>query len=245
MYLLEVIGYSIDSCIKAQAAGAARIELCSSPPEGGVSPSRGFLAEARKVLSIPLFCMVRPRGGDFLYSAAEFEAMKNDVCLCKDEGCDGVVTGLLTENGNVDIQRTKILAALAYPMEITFHRAFDRVRDPATGLEQIIDCGCQRILTSGLRPTATEGIQIISELVQQADDRIIIMPGSGVRASNVKQLAQTTGAFEFHTSAAKLVKGNMLFGNEYMPDEILSVQVDENEIENIIKGLTELAAQSF
>ncbi|MBC7535127.1 MAG: copper homeostasis protein CutC, partial [Ferruginibacter sp.] len=167
-YKLEVIGFTIDSSILAQTAGAHRIELCDNPNEGGTTASAGFITIARKKLSIELYPIIRPRGGDFLYSDDEFEVMKNDVRLCKDVGCDGIVTGILQADGTIDIDRSRQLVALAYPLGATFHRAFDRCNDPFKAMEDIIECGFERILTSGQQPAAMEGIELIASLIEKA-----------------------------------------------------------------------------
>lgn len=201
IFRLEVIGFNIESCMLAQAAGAHRIELCDNPGEGGTTPSYGFIKSARENLQIELYPIIRPRGGDFFYSDAEFEVMKADVKVCKELGCDGVVIGILHTDGTIDKKRCGELVQLAYPMGVTFHRAFDRVKDDAQALEDVIEIGCERILTSGLVPSALDGAETLASLIKQADERIIIMPGSGVRADNIIGLAKKTGAVEFHTSA--------------------------------------------
>ena len=155
-FLLETIAFNIESCKIAQAAGAQRIELCDNPGEGGTTPSYGFIKAARQVLTIDLFPIIRPRGGDFFYSDEEFKIMKTDIKVCKDLGCDAVVFGLLKHDATVDIERCKILVQLAYPMSVTFHRAFDRVTNPTQALEDVIECGFERILTSGFHQTAME-----------------------------------------------------------------------------------------
>jgi copper homeostasis protein len=236
-FKLEVIGFNIESCIIAQAAGAHRIELCDNPGEGGTTPSYGFIQAARKNLQIDLYPIIRPRGGDFLYSDAEFEAMKADVKICKKLGCDGVVTGILNADGTVDKERCKQLAALAYPLGVTFHRAFDRVKDASQALEDIIKIGCERILTSGLLPNALEGADTIASLIKQADERIIIMPGSGVRSDNIIELAKKTGAVEFHTSARMNIESKMNYTNKAMNENLKSVSADVDEIERIIELL--------
>ena len=239
-FKLEVIGFNIESCVIAQAAGAHRIELCDNPGEGGTTPSYGFIQAAREKLEIDLYPIIRPRGGDFLYSDAEFEVMKTDVKICKELGCDGVVTGMLNADGTVDKERCKQLVALAYPMGVTFHRAFDRVSNSSQALEDIIEIGCERILTSGLYPNAVDGAETIAALIKQADERIIIMPGSGVRSDNIIELAQKTGAVEFHTSARMNIESNMDFRNEAMKENLVSVSADEYEIKNIIANLKRL-----
>ena len=237
---LEVIGFNIESCILAQAAGAHRIELCDNPGEGGTTPSYGFVKAARKNVQIDLFPIIRPRGGDFLYSDAEFEVMKTDVKISKELGCDGVVTGMLHADGTVDTKRCSELVELAYPVGVTFHRAFDRVNDASKALEAVIETGCERILTSGLHPTALEGAETIAALIKQAGERIIIMPGSGVRSGNVVELAKKTGAVEFHTSARKHIESKMNYANEKMKESLRSVSIDEEEVKKIIALLHKL-----
>jgi copper homeostasis protein len=240
IFQLEVIGFNIESCIIAQAAGAYRIELCDNPGEGGTTPSYGFIKAAREKLHIELYPIIRPRGGDFFYTDDEFEIMKADVNICKEVGCDGVVIGMLNADGTVDKERCKVLIELAYPLEVTFHRAFDRVKDPSQALEDVIEIGCERILTSGLQPTALEGAETIAALIKQADERIIIMPGSGVRSDNIIELAKKTGTVEFHTSARMNTESKMNYTNEAMKESLKSVTVDEDEIKNIITNLKSL-----
>jgi copper homeostasis protein len=237
-YTLETIAFNIDSCRLAQDAGADRIELCNNPRDGGTTPSYGFIKAARQVLTIDLFPIIRLRGGDFLYTDEEFEIMKADIKVCKDVGCDGVVFGILNEDATIDKIRCKMLVQLAYPMSVTFHRAFDRVTEPSQALEDVIECGFERILTSGFHPTAMEGVDNLKKLIQVADERIIIMPGSGVRASNIGELAQKTAAVEFHSSARKLVESKMKVLNTSMNENLQSVTVDEGEIKNMVKILS-------
>ncbi|MEO6732681.1 MAG: copper homeostasis protein CutC [Ferruginibacter sp.] len=238
-YTLEVIGFTIESCTIAQVAGAHRIELCDNPASGGTTASYGFIRAAREILSIELYPIIRPRGGDFLYTKAEFEIMKTDVQLCKDLGCEGVVIGMLQADGTVDKERCRQLADIAYPLGVTFHRAFDRTDDPFKALEDIIAIGCERILTSGQKPGALEGAALISELIQLADERIIIMPGSGVRSDNIIAIAEKTGAIEFHSSARSISSGKMNFINDEMKEELLSVVTDGNEVKKMIALLNQ------
>lgn len=198
---LEVIGFTIEGCLIAQNAGAHRIELCDNPSDGGTTASYGFIKSAREKLHIDLFPIIRPGGGDFLYSGDEFSIMKADIKVCKNLGCDGVVIGMLTQENKVDKKRCSALVDLAYPLPVTFHRAFDCAADPFDALADIIDIGCERILTSGQKPVATEGAELIKLLIEKAGERIIIMPGSGVRSTNVLAIAKSTGAVEFHSSA--------------------------------------------
>ncbi len=237
IFRLEVIGFNIESCIIAQAAGAHRIELCDNPGEGGTTPSYGFIKAARENLKIELYPIIRPRGGDFLYSDAEFEVMKTDVKLCKELGCDGIVIGMLNADGTVDKKRCRELVSLAYPMGVTFHRAFDRVNNASQALEDVIEIGCERILTSGLVPAALDGVETLAALIKQADERIIIMPGSGVRSDNIIELAKKTGAIEFHTSARMNIDSKMNYINEAMKENLKSVLLDEEEVKRIIANL--------
>lgn len=239
-YKLEVIAFSIESCALIQQSGAHRIELCDNPGEGGTTPSYGMIKKARALASIELYTMIRPRGGDFLYNNDEFDAMKEDIKLCKQLGCDGVVFGLLNANGTVDKERTAQLVELAYPMGVTFHRAFDRTRDALEALETVIAAGCERILTSGLQPNVTAGTNTLQQLVHAADERIIIMPGSGVRHANLAALAQATGAVEFHTSARTNLATGMQYTNEQMNENMTSVNVDTAEVLACLAELNKL-----
>jgi len=232
-FKLEIIAFTIESCAIAQASGANRNELCENPGDGGTTPSYGFIKAAREKLHIELYCMIRPRDGDFFYSDDEFEIMKNDVQNAKQLGCDGVVIGLLNKDGSVDKERSKKLVELAYPMGVTFQRAFDRVNDPFKALEDIIETGCERILTSGLVPNCLDGAPLIAKLVQQANERIVIMPGSGLRSSNVIEVAKITGATEFHTSARVFSKTKMDFVVPGMNEDLKAVEVDGEEVKKL------------
>jgi copper homeostasis protein len=236
---LEVIGFTIESCLIAQAAGAHRIELCDNPSEGGTTPSYGFIKTARENLSIELYPIIRPRGGDFLYSEIEFEVMKADIQICKNLGCDGVVIGMLNADGTVDKQRCKQLVDIAQPMGVSFHRAFDRTKDPFKALEDIISIGCERILTSGQKSVATDGAALLNELVKQANGRIIIMPGSGVRSDNIETLVKKTNAIEFHTSARTYTDSKMKFINESIDEQLTCVTTSKDEIIKIMETLND------
>jgi copper homeostasis protein len=235
--ILEIAAFNYESALLAAKYGAERIELCDNEHEGGTTPSYGTLKSARANISIPIFPMIRPRGGDFIYSDDEFNIMKEDITLCKQMGFEGVVFGLLKANGSIDIERTSILVEYAYPLDVTFHRAFDRTKDPFNALEQIIECGCTRILTSGQHPTANEGATIIKALITAADDRIIIMPGSGVRSNTIQALSKETGADEFHSSAKKMIATYANESPSTMNETILNMSVDENEIKTMLAHL--------
>jgi len=199
-YIIEIATSDFNTTASAVEGGADRIELCGNLAEGGTTPSYGTIRQCREAFPVLLYPIIRPRGGDFLYSAAEFEIMLQDIKICRELGCDGVVIGMLQPDGSIAAEECKRLVDAAYPMGVTFHRAFDRCRDPFEALEHIIAMGCERILTSGQRPAAPDGTDLIAKLNQTADNRIIIMPGSGVRAENIKMMAEKTGCTEFHSS---------------------------------------------
>ena len=238
---LEVIGFDLTSCLTAQECGADRIELCANPEEGGTTPSYGMIALARKNTSIQLFPIIRPRGGDFLYTQLEFNAMIADIEQCLHLGCDGVVIGMLAKDGTVDTERCAELIYRAGSMEVTFHRAFDRVKDPMKSLEEIIDLGCRRILTSGLHPNVELGKKTVRELVQVAGDRITIMPGAGVRSVNILELATFTGAKAFHSSARSTYATSMDYTNPDMMEELNSISIDAHEVSELRRLLDEHA----
>lgn len=198
---LEVAADSIGSALAAQAGGAMRVELCGGLDGGGLTPSFGTLAVLRDRLTIPLYVLIRPRVGDFVFDAAEVEAMRRDVEQCVRLGCDGVVLGALDPAGEVDMATMRVLIAAAGSLGVTFHRAIDVCADPRRALEDAIALGCERVLTSGARETAEEGAALIAELVQQAGARLSVMPGSGVSDTNLARLRALTGAREFHGSA--------------------------------------------
>ena len=210
---IEIVVYNFESAVHAQAGGADRIELCDSPADGGTTPSIGMIELVRSRLNIDLFVMIRPRGGDFLYSHEEYEIMKRDVMAAKRIGADGVVFGILTAAGRIDTDRCKELIQLAKPMGITCHRAFDMTRDLSLSLEECISCGFDRILTSGGKPRAIEGVETIAELNNQAKGRIGIMPGSGVNETNVMEIVNKTEVDQIHFSASVMRPSNMEFKN--------------------------------
>ena len=244
-YIIEIATSDFLTTRSAVEGGADRIELCANLAEGGTTPSYAQIKKCREAFTIPLFPIIRPRGGDFLYSKDEFEIMKNDIKLCKDLGCEGIVIGLLNMDGTLDVIRTAALLELAYPLDVTFHRAFDRCKEPFEALEELIEIGCQRILTSGQQPSVasqesivhSKAVDLIAELNAKADDRIIIMPGSGVRKENIKVLAEKTGCTEFHSSLRGKTKSPMQFihpafsnseesysNNEISPDEVRALR---------------------
>lgn len=211
---IEICANSVESAVKAQEGGAYRVELCAGIPEGGTTPSFGDIRMARQLLQkTKLHVIIRPRGGDFLYSKLELDIMLHDIKVARQLGADGVVFGCLTAEGNVDVPAMKMLMNAVGDMSVTFHRAFDMCKNPQEALEQIIALGCNRILTSGQEPNAVKGIPLLKELVKQADGRIIIMPGCGVNPSNILQIAEETGASEFHFSGRSTYESGMIYRN--------------------------------
>ena len=213
-FKLEICADSPESAINAQEAGADRIELCDSLLEGGTTPSYGKILSVRNNLDIDVNVIIRPRGSDFLYSGIEYDIMRRDIELCGEAGVDGVVIGILLSDGNVDVERTSRLIEFARPMNVTFHRAFDMCPDPFEALEDVIQAGATRLLSSGHSQNALEGACLLADLVRLAGERIIVMPGSGIDDRNIEALARTTGAKEFHLSARKFVKSEMEFRKE-------------------------------
>jgi copper homeostasis protein len=197
---LEICSFSIQGCLNARSGGADRIELCSSPGEGGTTPSFGLVREVRETIDVPLYPIIRPRGGNFRYNDEEFQIMVNDVLAFKQLECKGVAVGVQSSDGKVDKEKLKYLSDLAWPMGITYIRAFDLAHDAYQAIDDISSCGCERILTSGLAVSAIDAQEFIRELVQYAGDRISIMAGSGIKPENVKMLVEATGVREVHAS---------------------------------------------
>lgn len=236
--LLEICVFNTATAIAAEKAGADRIELCENYANGGTTPSYGYLKTVREKISIPVFPMIRPRSGDYFHSADEIEIIRKDILLCKELGFDGVVFGLLNQDGSIDKVNTARLVEAAYPLEVTFHRAFDRCNHPYEALETLIDCGCNRILTSGQQPKVTDGLATVKQLVEQANDRIIIMPGSGLNSSNVVSIIATAGVTEVHTSARIRIPSATQYRNEKMPEDFDMDFADAEEIQKIKAQLT-------
>ena len=200
---IEICCGSIQSAANAKAGGAVRVELCQGLVEGGTTPSPATIQYAVRELGLKVFVLVRPRGGDFCYNELEVKNMEEDVAFCKEAGASGIVVGFLHPDGSIDTELTRRFVELSAPLPVTFHRAFDECADPLNALEQIIECGCARILTSGCKPTAIEGAEMLQQLVKQADGRITILAGSGVTPENVVTLREKTGVKEIHGSCKK------------------------------------------
>ena len=213
MFYLEICANSFTSALAAQNGGAYRVELCENMAEGGTTPSYAQIKLCKENLSIQVWPIIRPRGGDFLYSDLEFNLMKEDIKICKSLNCDGIVIGILKEDGEIDTHRCAELISLAKPMPVAFHRAFDMSNNLSKALEDLINLGIVRVLTSGAAATALEGKEVIEQLVKQANGRIEIMPGAGVNPQNIKQIIASTGAKTVHSSARVFVKSKMKFRN--------------------------------
>jgi copper homeostasis protein len=211
--LIEVCVDSVESALAAQEGGADRVELCANLLEGGTTPSAGMIELARARLSIGLHVIIRPRGGDFCYTDTEYEVMRRDVALAKRLGANGVVIGILLPDGSVDIPRTRALVELARPLNVTFHRAFDMARDPYLALEQLVELGIERVLTSGQEPSVLEGLDLIADLVRAAAGRIIVMPGGGTER-NLKKVVAQSGVREVHVVGVAPVESAMHYRNE-------------------------------
>lgn len=231
--LLEVPVFDIQSALKAQNAGAHRIELCASMADGGITPSTGMILQAKELLKISFYVMIRPRGGNFTYSDEEINIMLHDIEFCRKHGIEGIVTGVLTSEGKVDIPVCKALTEIAGSMQLTFHRAFDRTADPFEAMEEIIECGFHRILTSGQKETALEGAGLIAELNKRAAGRIIIMPGSGVNETNLKELHKQCNCSEYHSSAKIKIPNS--YARPLPSDEPARWIVDDEKIQKMLE----------
>jgi copper homeostasis protein len=225
--ILEVCAYTIQSCLIAERAGAGRVELCDNAAEGGTTPSYGVIKQARDRLSIDLYPIIRPRPGNFLYDADEYAIIQKDIACCKELHCDGISVGTQNARGGVDTEWLKRIVEWAWPLKVTFNRAFDRTPDPFEALEELIDCGCVRLLSSGQKASAFEGGELLKKLVQAAGDRLVVMPGAGIRSHNLLQLADLCQAREYHTSA-RIAVGDAVpvvnglageFGDVFISDE--------------------------
>ena len=234
---LEIAVFSVEAALEAIKAGAHRIEFCENPLEGGTTPSFGSLATLIALTSKAVFPIIRPRGGDFFYTEYEFNSMRSDILMARKLNYPGIVLGLLNADGTIDTARTKRLVDMASPMEVTFHRAFDRCKDPFKALEDIIATGCKRILTSGQVPNAADALPLLKKLIEQAGDRIIIMPGSGVRSNNIKEIITATGAKEIHSSARKMQVSQMQYTKDSMQENLQATGVDTEEIKKMLSVL--------
>ena len=241
--LIEICLEDVQSVIAAQKGGADRVELCSDLFEGGLTPTIGTVLTALEMASIPINCMIRPRGGDFCYSDIEYEVMKQDVLAFKQAGVNGVVFGILTPEGDVDKKRCNELIELARPLSVTFHRAFDMTRDPYRALEDLIELGVDRVLTSGQEASVPEGIELLAELVKISGDRIIVMPGCGITERNFDRIRKQIGAREYHIHLPREEKSKMEFhpGHIYMggllrQSEFTVTHTDPSRVSSVVKS---------
>ena len=230
--ILEVCTNSYQSAINAEKAGAQRIELCSELSVGGITPSLGLLKKVMHNLSIPVQVLIRPRSGDFSYSNAEFDIMKENILQCKELGCAGIVSGVLCADNTIDIERNRELIELSKPLSFTFHRAFDVVPKPKESLLQLINLGVNRLLTSGQKEKAEDGIDLLSELKKMAHNKLIILPGSGVNHLN-SSLFKNAGFIEIHSSASKIISKDThsYFGNT--PQTVSDIDTIKNILDTI------------
>jgi copper homeostasis protein len=246
--VLEVCIDSVESAIAAERGGSKRVELCSDLLEGGVTPGAGLISAVRCHIGIDLFVMIRPRGGDFLYSDLEFEVMKEEIVHARRFGANGIVLGLLDGQGRVDVARTRTLVELAAPLPVTFHRAIDMTPDLIAALDDVIATGAVRILTSGGAPSVPQGMDEIARMVKAARGRIAIMPGGGVNPENIAALAAATGAGEFHSSARTAVPSRMSFRKPgmamgYLHDrEYQNYVVREESVRVLVQALASVPA---
>lgn len=245
LFKVEVCANSYQSCLAARQGGADRVELCASMSEGGTTPSYGTICKARDIEGLRLHVLIRPRGSDFHYTPEEIDIMMKDIRMCQSLGVDGVVFGALRTDGQVDKETMKRLMDASKGMSVTFHRAFDHCRNPFQALDDIVELGCHRILTSGQQPSAIKGTNLLRQLVEAAAGRIQIMPGCGLNAGNIAQIAQATGAREFHFSARHQVESQMEFRNQgvcmgAVCNEFVREETDCQQVKAAIEALLAL-----
>jgi len=232
--LLEVCAFTLESCLTAEAVGAARVELCDNPLEGGTTPAYGFIKQVMERVNINVFPIVRPRAGNFCYSSDEYQIMKYDIQACRELGCAGISIGAQKLDGTIDLDWMKRIVDWAGPMQVTCHRVFDTTPDPFQAMEDLIACGCTRILTSGQQASAPEGSALLGKLIVQSAGRITIMPGAGVKSTNLAQLMSDCGALEYHTSARIALPNKLNYINPEVSDYGQVYVADEKELRAIM-----------
>ena len=242
---VEICVDSASGAFSAERGGADRVELCDNLLEGGTTPSAGCIKVARRGLKIGLQVIIRPRGGDFLYSEEELEVMREDIRTAKDLGADGVVLGCLTPDGGIDRARSAELIALARPLNVTFHRAFDMCKDPVKGLEDLVALGADRVLTSGQEASCVEGVELIAALQKQSNGRLIVMPGGGLTPTNIQRFVAATGVQEVHLSARRGLESGMTYRNSRVfmggtlrPPEFSWKTTDESAVRTVVNSLS-------
>jgi len=240
---LEICLESVDSVIASDRGGAQRVELCANLLEGGTTPSAGTIRAARENSKIAINVMIRPRGGDFLYTDAEFASMQHDIRIAKELGADGIVLGLLRADGTVDVERTRQLVELAKPLPVTFHRAIDVSRDLLEALEDVISTGAACVLTSGGQPSVVDGAPMVARMIEAAENRIVVMPGCGIRPDNVLSVLETTGAHEVHVALREETPSGMQFRKAEIPmggvdgREYVRFVTSEDAVRNVVSIL--------
>jgi len=235
--ILEVCAFTIQTCIIAERAGAARVELCDNPVEGGTTPSYGTIKQVRDKIGIDLFPIIRPRSGNYFYTADEYAIIKHDIQICRELGCNGISIGTQTINAEIDTEWMKRIVEWAGPMSVTCNRAFDGTPDPFKSLEELIACGCQRVLTSGQKSAAPDAGQLLGELVKQAAGRIIVMPGAGVKSTNLQKLVAESNATEYHSSARAIAQNPLTYINKEVSDYGNVYIADEDEVRAMVAVL--------
>lgn len=247
--VLEICVESVESAVAAERGGAQRVELCTDLMEGGLTPSIGLIAQIRRRIGIGLFVMIRPRGGDFCYTDQEFEVMQEDIRQAKRVGADGIILGILDEDARVDVRRTSALVELASPLPTTFHRAVDMTPDPCAALDEVVETGSVRVLTSGGASKATRGLHAVGRMVEEANGRITVMAGGGISQQTIANVAEKTGATEFHASLRTAVAGPMRYRRqgvqmgEVHDREYLRYQVLEENVRALAQALGRLGQQ--
>jgi copper homeostasis protein len=247
--ILEICVDSMESASAAERGGAQRVELCSDLLEGGITPSGGLLALVRQRIGIDLFVMIRPRGGDFAYTADELETMREDIRQARKLGADGIVLGVLDEQARIDVPRTRELVRLAHPLPVTFHRAVDMTADPEAALDEVMKTGAARVLTSGGAPNVLQGLAQVARMVRAADERITVMAGGGLSLETLPRVAEATGAAEFHASLRTATPSPVAFRKRAMhmgeirDREYLRFAVQEETVRAMTLALEQVAAQ--
>jgi copper homeostasis protein len=247
--ILEICVDSVESAVAAERGGAQRVELCSNLLEGGITPSHGLISQVRSRIQIDLFIMIRPRGGDFLYTPDELDLMQEDILHARRLGADGIILGVLDSQALVDVPRTRRLVERATPLPVTFHRAIDMTPDPCAALQSVIETGAQRVLTSGGAPKVTQGLAQVGRIVQAAGDRIRVMAGGGINPQNIAAVAQATAASEFHASVRSRLpspvqyhRREMQMGEIHDREYVRFVALEEN-VRALALALDRVAAQ--
>jgi copper homeostasis protein len=235
--LFELCSFNIQSCLIAERLGVHRVELCDNPVEGGTTPSYGHIRRVRERIAIKLYPILRPRCGNYFYDEDELDILRSDIKMCRELKCDGISIGVQKRDGRIDVDRLKEFVDLAGPMGVTCNRAFDATPDMFQALEDIIEAGCERILTSGQATGAPKAGNVLGQLVKAAGDRISIMPGAGITAANIAKLREESGAHEFHGSVRKPIANEMTFSNPNVTDFGNVYRPDEEELRAILAAL--------